>query len=95
MRWIRWAASCRHARLQLGGNLCASGSQSHAVHAWTQGHTGWGLNTRHPPSPLLSPQQADKQFLVNLKAVQEQARLPDDEAAGLVKEAARAKVGMG
>lgn len=36
--------------------------------------------------------QADKQFLVGMKQAQVAARLADDEAAGLVKEAARSRV---
>ena len=50
----------------------------------------------NPPSPRVCVRvccaQADKQFLVNLKSAQEQARLMDDEASAVVKEAARAKV---
>jgi len=36
--------------------------------------------------------QSDKAFLVALKAAQQGARLADDEASSLVKEAARARV---
>lgn len=36
--------------------------------------------------------QADKPFLVSLKAAQESARLANDETSSLIKEAARARV---
>ena len=48
----------------------------------------------HCPSALLHcpSLQSDKAFLVALKAAQQGARLADDEASSLVKEAARARV---
>lgn len=48
----------------------------------------------HPRASTACPAgpQADKAFLVGLKSAQAEARLADDEAAALVKEAARARV---
>ena len=46
-------------------------------------------STARRPAP---PPQADKAFLQGLRAAQEGARLADDEAAALVKDAARARV---
>lgn len=50
------------------------------------------LTGRSPPPPPAAAPQSDKAFLVALKAAQQGARLADDEASSLVKEAARARV---